>query len=371
MITTSPVATTVAKLVAAPADSDRIRIDRHLDRILSRLRSQFAFRPEFVACSDHISQYVLNGGKRVRPRLCISLYRIFKDLQSDAHVPRSVMWVASSLELFHAFMLVHDDLIDRSPLRRQRHSMHESIRLRAPEFCSGSMSDHKAASIALVIGDIMFTVGMSMVTQAGLEGRTARNVHKIISDMLLETGLGQGLDILFEDKPLADFDHPGGDDEIYQMYLYKTARYTITGPLLIGAAMADARHDVIKSLGRIGDMLGLAYQIRNDLEDLASATAGLESPDLDSGKRTPILIHTYRNLSSQGKLNLSRLLNEPPGPNRRRQILSLMESTGSIDHAQKLAERLQVDALELIQHLPTTPEKRQAIARLASVRANG
>jgi geranylgeranyl pyrophosphate synthase len=48
-----------------------------------------------------------------------------------------------------------------------------------------------------------------------------------------------------------------------------------------------------------------------------------------------------------------------------------MESTGSVEHAQKLAERLQVESLELIQHLPTCAEKRQAIARLASVRANG
>jgi geranylgeranyl diphosphate synthase type I len=281
------------------------------------------------------------------------------------------MWVASSLELFHAFMLVHDDLIDRSPLRRHSHSMHESIRLRSAEFNTESMNDQKAASLALVIGDIMFTVGMSMVTQAGLEGRTARSVHKIITDMLLETGLGQGLDILFEDKPLADFDHTGGDDEIYQMYLYKTARYTITGPLLIGAAMADARPDLLKSLTRLGDMLGLAYQVRNDLEDLTGAAAGLDSPDLDSGKRTPILIHTYRNLSPLGKLSLIRLLNDPPGPDRRRQIFSLMESTGSVEHAQKLAERLQVESLELIQHLPTCAEKRQAIARLASVRANG
>jgi geranylgeranyl diphosphate synthase type I len=371
MITSTSVATSVSKLIAAPIDSDRQRIDRHLDRILSRLRTQFSFRPEFIACADHISEFILNGGKRVRPRLCISLYRILKDLDADSAVPRPLMWVSSSLELFHAFMLVHDDLIDRSPFRRHGHSMHESIRLRSADFGSHAMPEHKAASMALVIGDIMFTVGMSMVTQAGLEGRTARNVHKIISDMLLETGLGQGLDILFEDKPLAEFDHSAGDDDIYQMYLYKTARYTITGPLLIGAAVADARPDLLKALARIGDMLGLAYQVRNDLEDLTAAAAGHDSPDLDTGKRTPILIHTYRNLSALGKLNLARLLDEPPGPNRRNQILSLMESTGSIEHAQKLSERLMVDSLELIQHLPVCPEKRQAIARLASLRSNG
>lgn len=367
MITHTSLPTQVLAIPVVTPDTDRSRIDRHLERVLSRFRGQFHQRPEFQACAEHISEFVLNGGKRVRPKLCLAMYRILSESPADAPVPRPLMWIASSLELFHAFMLVHDDLIDRSPLRRNRDSLHQSIRLRSSEFLSTPMSEHKAASMALVIGDIMFTLGMSMVTQAGLEGRTARNVQKIVTDMLLETGLGQGLDILFEDRPLEDFDLHTGDDEILSVYLYKTARYTITGPMLIGAAMALAKPDLMASLTKLGDLLGLAYQIRNDLEDLDNAANGQECSDIDTGKRTPILIHAFQKLSPLGKRTLQGLLDQSAGPEKRRQILSIMHSTGSIERAQKSVEKLQFEALATVQNLPIAPEKKQAIARLASM----
>lgn len=349
-------------------DLDLLAIEQHLKRMTNRLRNRYAHRPEFEAASEHLARFILNGGKRVRPRLCTATYRILAELAPDATVPRPLLWVASSLELFHAFMLVHDDLIDRSPIRRNRLSLHESIRRHSADFLSQPMPEHKANSIALVIGDTMFTVGMSMVAQANLKGRSGKVVQKIISDMLVETGLGQILDILFEDRPLHDFSQ--ADADIVDAYLYKTARYTITGPMLIGAAMAGSSPELLASLGRLGDQLGLAYQIRNDLEDIDKAAAGLESSDIDTGKRTTLLLHTYRNLSPLGKRTLTGLLDQPVSDERRRQILSLMETTGSIEHAQQWAERLLVDALATAHELPLPIEKRQAIARLVSLRTH-
>jgi len=364
----SPLTAPVINSTLAPVDLDAQSIDRHLNRVLHRLRTQYTQRPEFQAATEQLSDFVVNGGKRVRPRLCISTYRILADHLAEATAPRPVLWVASSLELFHAFMLVHDDLIDRSPLRRNRLSLHESIRRHSANFQSRPMSDHKANSMALVIGDTMFTVGMSMVAQANLKGRTGKTVQKIISDMLVETGLGQILDILFEDRPLEDFRR--ADSDIVDAYLYKTARYTITGPMLIGAAMAGAGPELCVALGRLGDQLGLAYQIRNDLEDIDKAAAGQESSDIDTGKRTTLLLHTYRNLSPVGKRTLTNLLEQPASADRRRQILTLMESTGSVENAQQWAERLLVEALATAHELPLPVEKRQAIARLVSLRTH-
>lgn len=352
--------------MVAPAnpgiDMDRFQIDRLLERILNRSRTAFSHRPEFIACADEITGFVLNGGKRVRPRLCISTYRILTDFPQDSLIPRPLTWVASSLELFHAFMLVHDDLIDKSPVRRERLSLHESIRHNASAFRATQISQEKAASLALVIGDMMFTIGMSMVSQAGLDARTSRNVHKIISDMLLETGLGQGLDILYEDRPLEDFED--GDHEIIDAYLYKTARYTITGPMLIGATMAKAKPDLIAALKHLGDLLGLAYQIKNDLEDLDKAYSDLDCSDLDTGKRTAILLHAYKSLNPSDRKALSLLLDQPATPTRRRELLTVLESSGAIDHAQQWVVRLRNEALAAIGDLPLSLENRQAFAQM-------
>jgi geranylgeranyl diphosphate synthase type I len=203
---------------------------------------------------------------------------------------------------------------------------------------------------------------MSMVSQAGLDSRLSRNVHKIISDMLLETGLGQGLDILYEDRPLEDF--ADGDHEIIDAYLYKTARYTITGPMLIGATMAKANPDLMGTLKNLGDLLGLAYQIKNDLEDLDKAYSDLDCSDLDTGKRTAILLHAYRALNPCGRKALTLLLDQPATPARRRELLTVLESSGAIDHAQQWVERLRMEALAAIGDLPLSVEKRQAFARL-------
>ena len=366
MIPTSASTTASVEPMASaicPAENiDRAQIDRLLERILSRFRSAFSHRPEFIAIAEEISSFVLNSGKRVRPKLCISTYRILSNLQDDAVIPRPLTWLASSLELFHAFMLVHDDLIDKSPIRRDRLSLHESIRHHAASFGTDQISPAKAASLALVIGDMMFTIGMSMVNQSGLPSRLSRNVHNIISNMLLETGFGQGLDILFEDRPLKDFED--GNREIIDAYLYKTARYTITGPMLIGATMADAKPDLISALKNLGDVIGLAYQLQNDLEDLERAYSDLDSSDLDTGKRTAILIHAYKSLNSSERDALTRLLDEPPTPDRRRQLLSILETTGAIQHAQKWVEQLRSEALAAIQVLPLAVSGRQAFAQI-------
>lgn len=367
MIIESTLSSQAMPIPVYDSDTDRLRIDRHLERVLFRFRSHFQSRPEFRACADQISEFVLNGGKRVRPKLCLATYRILKEELPDSSVPRSLLWIAASLELFHAFMLVHDDLIDKSPVRRSRDSLHESIRKNAPNFHSAPMSEHKSASLALVIGDIMFSLGMSMVTQAGLEGRTARSVQKIVTDMLLETGLGQGLDILFEDRDLESFEGTEFDNDILTMYLLKTARYTITGPLMIGAAMANSNPDVMKGLGKIGDLLGLAYQINNDLEDLQKAELGQDCSDLETGKRTPILIHTFQNLSPAGRRSLSGLLESGSGPEKCKKILALMKSTGALNWAHQMVSRLRFEAISHIQELPVSSAKRQAISNLISL----
>ena len=83
--------------------------------------------PGYSRSSARISEFVLWGGKRLRPRLCLASYRILAD--SGEATPWPVWVGASSLEIFHAFMLVHDDLIDGSSVRRDRAALHEAIRL--------------------------------------------------------------------------------------------------------------------------------------------------------------------------------------------------------------------------------------------------
>ncbi len=158
----------------------------------------------------------------MRPRLCLVGYRILADRLDP---PKAVLNAAACLELFHAFMLVHDDLIDGSILRRDAPTLHEAIRRDADD-----PADQKtSADLGLLAGDILFALGMRLLGRAGLTDAIMGRVHRLVSEMLLETGLGEALDVLYGDCPLGDL----SEDQILEAYLRKTARYSVSGPVVV------------------------------------------------------------------------------------------------------------------------------------------
>ena len=86
--------------------------------------------------------------------------------------------------------------------------------------------------------------------------------------------------------------------------------------------------------------------------------------DLDTGKRTAILLHAYKSLNPSDRKALSLLLDQPATPARRRELLTVLESSGAIDHAHQWVERLRIEALAAIGDLPLSVENRQAFAQM-------
>ena len=83
--------------------------------------------------------------------------------------------------------------------------------------------------------------------------------------MLFETGLGEALDVLYDDCPLEHL----SEEQLIESYLRKTARYSVSGPLVLGASqIAGAAPPVLRALDRFGDLLGFGFQVQNDLDAL-------------------------------------------------------------------------------------------------------
>jgi geranylgeranyl diphosphate synthase type I len=337
---------------------DRARIDRELESFLEIAGRRFAGNPHLSPLFAKSSTFVLEGGKRVRPRLVLASYRILRgDGESTVPVPSPVILAASCLELFHAFMLVHDDLIDSSTTRRGRPTLHESIRLD-----SDDSTDLKTpADLGLLAGDLLFALGMRLAARSGLPDRTLGRVHRFLADMLFETGLGEALDVIYGTSPLDTLTEP----QIIEAYLRKTARYTVSGPLVLGAILGGARVAACRSLGRFGDLLGLGYQIRNDLEAFAGDPSE-ECSDLDSGKRTYVLWTAHRLLNAGGRRALDEALGMPVGADRRRRLLRLIHSSGAIDHELMKVESLRHEAAAALRSAPLTAEQRRGFAALTT-----
>ena len=350
--------TTVARVLTPP--EDRVQIDGCLATALGEAERRYASNPRLLPLFGRISEFVLWGGKRLRPRLCLASYRILAD--AGEATPRPVWVGASSLEIFHAFMLVHDDLIDGSSMRRDRAALHEAIRLdgEAPE---SPGARKRASDLGMIAGDLLFALGMRTLSHSGLDEHVLARAQRIVADMLFETGLGEALDVLYDDCPLAQL----AEEQVVEAYLRKTARYSVSGPLVLGATIAGAPSAVYEALGRFGDLLGFGYQVQNDLDVMEEDPENGECSDLDSGKRTFLLLKAYQRLSEAGRRAMDEALAAPVGLERRRRMRALIRASEAVDECRARLQGLRRQAVRALGAAPLRPDQRRAFIALTDL----
>lgn len=339
---------------------DRERVDLYLAAFLARSRRKHAANPHIRPLFDQLVEFVLRGGKRLRPRLALASFRILANTTESP--ARSVWLAASSLELFHAFMLVHDDLIDSSLIRRGEPTLHEALRMAGCSDRGSLLSRKSAADLGLVAGDLLFALGMRLIGRAGLEPATLARSQRLLSDMLLETGLGEALDVLYNECPLDALE----ESHLYDAYIRKTARYTVSGPLVLGAILAGASADIVRGLRRFGDLLGLSYQLQNDLDGL-NAEDHQECPDLDGGKRTWIVWKAYQLHAEAGRVALVHALEMPSGAERRAILQNLIADSGAIGECRSRLHAIRREAEATLRDGTLQPGQRRALMDLATL----
>ncbi|WP_435017071.1 polyprenyl synthetase family protein [Tundrisphaera sp. TA3] len=333
--------------------TDRDQVDRDLADFFSEARRCDAGNPHVRPLYDQITDFVLRGGKRLRPRLCLAGYRIITG--SYGPPPRPIARAAASLEVFHAFMLVHDDLIDGSILRRGKATLHEAIR-------RGDDQRHRkqAADLGLIGGDLLFALGMRLLNRAGLDDAASARAGRLMADMLFETGLGEALDVLYDDCPLDDL----SEGQIIESYLRKTARYSVSGPLVLGATLAGASPAALKAIDRFGDLLGFSFQVQNDLDALEVDPALDDQPDLDGGKRTYVLWAAYQGLTPSGRRDLVAALDAPVGLERRKALLGLIADAGAVEICRARIEQARAEAIGVLETSPIDARQRYDLISL-------
>jgi geranylgeranyl diphosphate synthase type I len=276
--------------------------------------------------------------------------------------PRPVALAAASLEVFHAFMLVHDDLIDGSVIRRNRPTLHEAIRRDAGR-PDGPIERKRAGDLGLIAGDLLCALGMRLLGRSGLDDATLSQAIRLVADMLLETGLGEALDVLYDDCPLEHL----SEEQLVESYLRKTARYSVSGPLVLGATLADASPPVVRALDRFGDLLGFGFQVQNDLDALNEDPEYGDQPDLDGGKRTYVLRAAYQKLDGCGRRALNEALCLPVGLDRRRKLLDLIAESGAIEACRTRLDGVRREAIEALREAPLDPAQRRQFVELTEM----
>lgn len=279
------------------------------------------------------------GGKRVRPLLCLLACRLYSDNIATA------LPIARALEVFHNFTLLHDDLMDKSPIRRGQPTVYRK------------WNDNTA----ILSGD-----AMSIEAYRSLEGiENPQLLFKVLpffNKMAIEICKGQQYDMDFEEREHVSV------AEYIEMIRLKTA-VLLGAALRLGALAAGAYDSDAQILDKVGQALGLAFQIQDDYLDVYGDEKTFGKPiggDIMNGKKTLMLLYTQAKLEREDRVELDRLmqLGQEHKEERISGVRRLYDKAGTPIYAQHEIERLTQEALTKLRGLGLKQERLEPLYQL-------
>ncbi|QDZ13668.1 polyprenyl synthetase family protein [Humibacter ginsenosidimutans] len=293
-------------------------VDERIGRFLETRESiVLSIAPEIGPLASFSRQF-LSGGKRFRALFCYWGYESVEGARDRRESERldAVIGTASALELFHAAALVHDDIIDRSDLRRGAPSAHRRFESLHREHGWDGRAEDFGDGAAILLGDLLLGYSDDLLAEAladGVDAARAVGVRREFGRMRAEVIAGQYLDILEERswRAGAEDDHLSRAERVI---VYKSAKYSVQAPLLLGGLLAGGTLGQLDALREFGLPLGIAFQLRDDLLGVfgdATVTGKPSGDDLREGKRTVLIALARRSLPSSARRVLDELLGDP------------------------------------------------------------
>jgi len=252
---------------------------QQLQQEINTLISSQKFQGNPPALYAPIAYIMKQGGKRLRPVLTLLACDLFEGNIQDALYP------ALAVEMFHNFTLVHDDIMDKAPLRRGKETVYKKWN----------------ADIAILSGDTMFAMAYQYTLKT--KAQFVPSILQVFSKAAIEVCEGQQLDMDFEKKDevsIADY---------LDMIRLKTA-VLLGASLEIGAVVAQATPKQVKAIYDFGTALGMAFQLKDDLLDVYGTQAEfgkISGGDIAGNKKTYLLLKALQLADDQTKARLNRL----------------------------------------------------------------
>jgi geranylgeranyl diphosphate synthase, type I len=338
-----PAATSDRGGPARPLAASAQRVDAHLTAALDRLVPRLAgVHPAVAPVADHLAAF-LAGGKRVRPTLLL-LGHAAAGGDRDR-----VMGPALALELLHTCALLHDDVIDRAPTRRGRPTVHHAVAEAHRAAGWGGDPLRYGEAVAVLLGDLAFTHADELFLEADVPADDLLAGFRRFTVLREEVMVGQYLDLHAATARLTD------RDLALTVATLKSGRYSVARPLEIGALLAGADADLVAGLGRFGDPLGRAFQVRDDLLGVfgeESQTGKSAASDLAEGKRTLLVAEAATRLDEPGRQRLETALGDPDLTlDEAAAVRDLLDRSGARDACERYVEDAVAEALAELDRL--------------------
>ncbi|MEO6188820.1 MAG: polyprenyl synthetase family protein [Ginsengibacter sp.] len=293
------------------------------------------------------SQYLLTmEGKRIRPVLCLMGNELFDDLKPQAY------HVAAAVELFHNFTLVHDDIMDKAPLRRGVQTVHEKY----------------GESTALLAGDVILVTAYEYLNKVG--GELKRKVISLFNEMAKKVCEGQQLDMEFAQKQVKMIASPGTGgitfDDYAAMIELKTSVLLGTS-LCLGAVLGMAGLGNQEYLYEFGKNLGMAFQVQDDYLDIYGDPGKFgKQPggDILSNKKTFLLIHALQS-GSDSEVEELKALMESSVEDKVQRVVAIYNSCRIQEWAMELKNKYMSLALQNLEETAVLSFRKKPLEELA------
>lgn len=328
-------------------DDNRLAVESRIASLVAEWSAMPTYRPISSSCHavlDAVIGQALSsseGGKRLRALLALAAYTSFGGTASQHD---AILDIACALEVFQTAALVHDDIIDDSNLRRGKPSAH-----RALEQNTGSVTVGRG--LGLMLGDLLATAGIGIVNQATRELPNASELTTAFLTMQHEVEIGQILDLAVEQAPLEDAGALASSS--LEVFRWKTASYTTIAPIELamlsaGRPAVQARHTALS----IGEPLGLAFQLEDDLIDVIGSSQTSGKPvggDIREGKRTVLLADALKLADKPERDELIAIFRSPTRSETQvSRAIDLFDHTGAVERSRQRIARLWDQTLEAI-----------------------
>ena len=309
--------------------------EKHIDAAIKEIFENITFTQEPAGLYDPLRYMIQIGGKRIRPRLCLTTYSLFKDGFNPG-----ITFPAAAIEVFHSFTLIHDDIMDKADVRRGVPTVYRKW----------------DENTAILSGDVMSIESYRMLAKAPAEALP--QALELFSKTAAEVCEGQQYDMDFEDEDFVSM------DSYMKMIGLKTA-VLIACSAKMGAVIAGAGEKECDLLYKYGYNLGLAFQVADDWLDTYGDPAIFGKAiggDILNNKKSWLMTRAFEKASEETRRQLKTAMEMPIETDceKEQKISAVKDIYAALELEEEAKQeiiRLNDLALDYVTRLELEPEK--------------
>ncbi len=335
-------------------DTIKKEIDQSLQDFLRKRKQEYKFNLVHPLLFKSIKDFCSRSGKRIRPLLMILCYQGY----SQKRISKKNLYTASCcLELLHDFMLIHDDIIDCSDLRRGNPALHKIL----AKTVKTTNKEKLGNDLSIIAGDIVYSLAIDALLSINENSTRKEKALKYFVQTAAITAMGEFIDIVHGFEKLSRVK----EKDVFLNYSLKTARYTFECPLMIGAILAGAPKSDFKKLSRFGLAMGQAFQIQDDIIGVFSTQTNIGKSilsDIDECKKTILVAHAYQKLSGKKRKNFINYFSKSKKNYQDLKIIKkIFIEAGSLEYSLKKITTLLDEAEKILKILKLRPQQKKHI----------